>query len=351
MLKINNVKISEDQPPYIIAELSGNHNGSLERAKLSIQMAKQYGASAIKLQTYTADGMTIDLDAPDFVVNRGLWQGYKLYDLYNEAHTPFEWHQELFLYARNLGITVFSTPFDEGGLELLEELSCPAYKIASFELVDTTLIREVAKTGKPMLMSTGMASFDDIGNAVESAKSGGCTAMLLFHCISSYPTPVENSNLKKILDLKREFNLPIGLSDHTIGSIAAITAVGLGACAFEKHFTISRADKGPDSEFSMEPNELRTLVNDLRSAWLSLGNGGFAASKHELENLVFRRSLYFTEDIELGGAITKDNMRRIRPGFGLHPKHYEEILGKTVKVNVKRGDRVTWEAIDPDVYT
>lgn len=348
MFKINNRKIGSDSEPYIIAELSANHNGSLERAKLSLKIAKECGVHAIKIQTYTADTMTIDCDKSDFIVQGGLWNGYKLYDLYNEAHTPFEWHSELYSYARELDITLFSTPFDETAVDLLESLNTPAYKIASFELTDLPLISYVAKKGKPILMSTGMASEEEISEALETARSSGCNSLLLFHCISSYPAPIEQANLNQILNLKNKFGVSVGLSDHTIGNTAAITAVALGACAIEKHFTISRNDKGPDSEFSAEPNELKELVNATRDAWSALGSKSFTRPSAESDSKVFRRSIYFVSDIKSGDKIKSTDIRRIRPGFGLPPKYFDTVIGKTVIKDVERGEAVTWEVLSND---
>lgn len=343
--KIDGREIGSTTQPYIIAELSANHNGSLSRAKESIKAAKESGAHAIKLQTYTADTMTIDCDAPGFVVSGGLWDGYKLYDLYAEAHTPFEWHRELFDYARSLNITCFSSPFDETAVDLLEGLNAPAYKIASFELTDLPLIKRVAKAGKPILMSTGMATEEEIREAIVTARSAGCDDILIFHCISSYPAPIEQANLRKILNLKEKFGVEVGLSDHTMGNVAAVTSIALGATAIEKHFTLSRADKGPDSEFSVEPDELRQLVDDTNSAWLALGVADFSRPDAETSSLIFRRSLYFVNDIAAGQRITRDDIRRIRPGYGLPPKHFDEIVGRVVARDVSRGQPVAWDLL------
>jgi len=345
MFKIQDRLIDSTSPPYIIAELSANHNGSLDRAKLSIKIAKECGVDAVKIQTYNADTMTIDCDKDDFIVKGGLWDGYKLYNLYNEAHTPFEWHSELYRYAKEVGITLFSSPFDETAVDLLESLNTPAYKIASFELTDLPLISYVAKKGKPMLMSTGMATEIEISEALETARSGGCNSLLLFHCISSYPAPIEQANLKQILNLKKIFGVSIGLSDHTIGNTTAIASIALGACAIEKHFTISRDEKGPDSEFSVEPSELKDLVNYTKDAWQALGNEGFIRPNAELGSKVFRRSIYFISDIKSGSKIKESDIRRIRPGFGLAPKYYNELIGKTLVKDVQRGDAVNWDMI------
>ena len=349
MFKINNRKIGDTESPYIIAELSANHNGSIERALLSLKTAKDCGVDAVKIQTYNADTMTIDSDKDDFIIKGGLWSGYKLYDLYNEAHTPFEWHSILFQYAEELGLTLFSTPFDETAVDLLETLNTPAYKIASFELTDLPLISYVAKKGKPILMSTGMASEIEISEAIETARSNGCDSLLLFHCISSYPAPIEQANLSQIINLKKKFGVTIGLSDHTIGNTAAVASVALGACAIEKHFTISRDDKGPDSEFSIEPNELRELVKETKDAWTALGRESFSRPKSESGSKVFRRSIYFTSDIKVGEKIKATDIRRIRPGFGLPPKYFDSIVGKSVTRDVVRGEATSWDLINSDV--
>lgn len=345
-LIINHRKIGRDQPPYIIAELSANHNGSLERALQTIEAAKKAGASAIKLQTYTADTMTIDCDQPEFIVRGGLWDGYKLYDLYKEAQTPFEWHQAMFEHAHKIGITAFSTPFDESAVDLLESLGTPAYKIASFENTDLPLIRYVAKTGKPIIMSTGMASEEEIAEAVAVARSAGCKDLVLLHCISSYPAPVEQSNIRQLSELARRFDVVTGLSDHTLGTTASLAAVALGACIIEKHFTLSRADKGPDSEFSIEPVELKGLCQEARDVWLALGKVGFARQLAERGSKVFRRSVYFVRDLPAGAIVGAEDVRRIRPGMGLPPKYMDALIGKRLKVAVVRGTPTQWEQFD-----
>jgi len=337
--------IGPNQSPYIIAELSANHNGSIIRAKESIKCAKDCGVNAVKIQTYTPDTMTINSNNDDFLLRGGLWDGYKLYDLYKNAHTPYEWHEELFRYAREIGITLFSTPFDESSVDLLESLNTPAYKIASFELADLPLISYAAKKRKPMLMSTGMASENEISEAIETAYSNGCPSVLIFHCISSYPTPIEHANLKKILNLQKTFNVPVGLSDHTIDNTASIVAVALGACAIEKHFTIDREEKGPDSEFSIEPSELKKLVVNSFSAWKSLGSGNFLRPQIESQNLTFKRSIYFISDLKAGEKIKPSDIRRIRPGFGLPPKYFDDLIGKVVLKDVKRGEATSLENI------
>lgn len=343
---ISNRPIGPDHSPYVIAELSANHNGSLERALETIKAAQCCGADAIKLQTYTPDTLTIDCDAPDFMIKGGLWDGYKLYDLYEWAQTPFEWHQAMFEHARKLGITVFSTPFDESAVDLLESLNTPAYKIASFEMVDLPLIRYVASTGKPMIMSTGMASELEIEEAVIAARDAGCKDLVLLHCISSYPAPMDQANLRQMPELARRFGTIPGLSDHTLGTTASVAAVALGACVIEKHFTLSRADKGPDSEFSLEPAELTRLCTDTRDAWLTLGRPSFDRQKAESGSSVFRRSIYFVRDLPAGTVVGVEDIRRIRPGMGLAPKYFDELLGKRVKVAVKRGQATSWELFE-----
>ncbi|MEK9780726.1 MAG: pseudaminic acid synthase [Gammaproteobacteria bacterium] len=345
MLSISGRKISQDQPPYVIAEISANHNGSIERAKLSIKMAANAGANAVKIQSYNADTMTIDCSNEEFIIKGGLWDGYKLYDLYEEAHTPFEWHQELFDYASKIGITLFSSPFDETAVDLLDKLNAPAYKIASFELTDLPLISYVAKKNKPMLMSTGMAEKNEISEALECARTAGCNSILLFHCVSSYPAPLNQANLNFIKTLKNDFDVEIGLSDHTIGNLAATSSIALGASAIEKHFTISRADKGPDSEFSIEPKELEILIKDVNDVWLALGRNDLIRPESETKNRIFRRSLYFVNDIKAGTVVRDQDIRRIRPGFGLEPKYFDKVIGCIATKNIKRGDPVCWDAL------
>jgi len=334
---IKNRPIGPGHPPYIIAELSANHNGSLERALETIDAAQRCGADAIKLQTYTADTMTIDCDGPDFMIQGGLWDGYKLYDLYKWAETPYEWHQALFDHARKRGITVFSTPFDETAVDLLESLNTPAYKIASFEVVDLPLIRYVASTGKPIIMSTGMASEEEIDEAVTAAREAGCQDLVLLHCISSYPAPIDQANLSQIPTLAQRFGTLSGLSDHTLGTTVSVAAVALGACVIEKHLTLSRADKGPDSEFSLEPADLERLCRDAKDAWLALGKPGFQRQQAEVGSKVFRRSLYFVKDLPAGHIIRPEDIRRIRPGMGLPPKYFDQVVGQRLSQAVKRG--------------
>ncbi len=338
--------IGPEHPPYIIAELSANHNGSLERALQTINEAHRCGVDAIKLQTYTADTMTIDCDGPGFMIKGGLWDGFKLYDLYKWAQTPYEWHEAMFRHARARGITVFSTPFDETAVELLEGLDAPAYKIASFEVTDLRLIDRAARTGKPLIMSTGMASEDEIDEAVHTARAAGCRELALLHCVSSYPAPIEQANLRQLPELGRRFDVVPGLSDHTMGTAAAVAAVALGACLIEKHFTLSRGDKGPDSEFSLEPAELERLCRDTRDAWVALGKTGFERCQAESASRVFRRSIYFVRDMPAGTIVSSADIRCIRPGLGLPPKHFDELLGRRLKVPVTKGTPSSWALFD-----
>ena len=343
---IDGVEIGLGCKPYIVAELSANHNGSIERAKETILLAKKNGADAIKLQTYTADTMTIDDDSDEFMIHGGLWDGYKLYDLYKWAETPYEWHEELFAYAKEIGITCFSTPFDETAVDLLESLNTPAYKIASFETIDLPLIRYVAKTGKPMIISTGMANLTEIEEAVDAARMGGCKELILLHCVSSYPAPAEQSNLATIQDLSNRFDVISGLSDHSLGTEISVASIALGASFIEKHFTINRSEKGPDSAFSIEPNELKKLCSDSEAVWSAIGKAGYDRKDSEKANLNFRRSIYFVNEVKSGSIISEKDIRRIRPGFGLPPKYFNELIGRRVSRNVSRGTAVTWELID-----
>lgn len=345
-ITINGREIGLNSPPYIIAELSANHNGNIERAFETIKTARDQGAHAIKIQTYTADTMTIDCDREEFMIRGGLWNGYKLYDLYKWAETPFEWHKAIFDYAASIGITIFSTPFDETAVDLLESLNTPAYKIASFEATDLPLIRYVASKGKPMIMSTGMCSEEEIEEAVKTAREAGCKELVLLHCISSYPAPMDQANLRQMPNLAARFNSLPGLSDHTLGTTASVAAVALGACVIEKHFTLSRQDKGPDSEFSIEPDELKRLCQDTLDAWSALGRADFERQQAEEASKRYRRSVYFVRNMKAGQKITETDIRRIRPGFGLPPKHYDELLGRTVRADVMRGTAVQWELLN-----
>ena len=337
--------IGPDHEPYVICELSGTHNGELARALDLIDAAAATGCDAVKIQTYTADTITIDSDRPEFTLHGGLWDGRTLHDLYGEASTPYAWHAALFERARERGVTLFSTPFDETAVDLLEGLGAPAYKIASFEIVDLPLIDYVARTKKPMIISTGMANEAEMAAAVETAMAGGAAGVVLLHCISSYPAPIDQANVRNVPALASRFGVVAGLSDHTPGTAASVAAVSLGASVIEKHFTLSRADGGPDAAFSLEPAEFTALVRDCKDAWRALGQAGFQRVGVEAASLQFRRSLYVVADVAAGEAITKANVRSIRPGLGLPPKHLPEILGRTAARALKRGEPLSWDML------
>jgi pseudaminic acid synthase len=337
--------IGPEHPPYIVAEMSGNHNGEIARAIRLIDAAKESGADAVKLQTYTADTITIDHDGPGFVLEGGLWDGRRLYELYQEAHTPWQWHAELFEHARRIGITIFSAPFDSTAVELLQSLGAPAYKIASPEIIDLDLIELCAATGKPLIISTGMATFGEIAEAVETARAAGAAQILVLHCISSYPTPLDQAHLSTIGDLSRHLAAPIGLSDHTLDTFAAAVAVGQGAVLIEKHFTLARADGGVDSAFSLEPDELKRLVDDSRAAHAALGRPNYRPSEAEHGMLVARRSLYMVADIRAGETFTPRNVRSVRPNLGMAPKHLRSVLGKTATRDLPRGTPLTADMV------
>ncbi len=342
---INDRAISPEHPPYVIAEISANHNGKIENAYELIRQARQAGASAVKLQTYRPDTITIDCDNEDFQIHGGLWDGRTLFDLYKEAHMPWEWHAPLFSYAKELGITIFSSPFDFSAVDLLEELGTPAYKIASFEAIDIPLIQYVARTGKPMIISTGMANELEISEAVHAATQSGCKQLALLHCVSGYPAPAAEYNLHTIPDMIERFGCITGLSDHTLDNATAIAAVALGATIIEKHFTLDRNAGGPDDSFSLEPPDLKRLCQDTYTAWSALGSADYTRQPTEKTNAKFRRSLYFVKDMSAGEKITSECVKSIRPGFGLAPKEYEKILHRHVKVAVKRGTPVRVELI------
>jgi N-acetylneuraminate synthase len=338
-------RIGLDFEPYVICELSGNHNGSLERAIELLEAGAATGADAIKIQSYTADTITIDHDGPGFRIEGGLWDGRTLYDLYGEAQTPFEWHEPLFRRARELGVTLFSSPFDETAVDLLEELGAPAYKIASFEAVDLPLVAYAASKRKPMIISTGMANIDEIDAAVRTARDNGCEQIVLLHCVSSYPAPDEQSNVRTVPDLADRFGVVSGLSDHTSGSAVAVASIALGGCVVEKHFTLRRADGGPDSSFSLEPDEFRTLVEDCKRAWRSLGKPSYDLQGCEKGSIEFRRSIYVVRDVAAGEQLTRENVRSIRPGHGLAPKHLPEVLGRQAARDLKRGEPLDWPSV------
>ena len=338
-------RIGPDDPPYLIAELSANHGGDVERAFALMEAAKQAGADAVKLQTYTPDTMTIDHDGEEFLIKGGLWDGRRLYDLYQEAHTPWDWHDALFAKGRELGITVFSSPFDDTAVELLESLNAPAYKIASFEAVDLPLIEKAAATGKPLIISTGMANADEIVDAVAAARRTGSGEIVLLHCVSAYPAKPEEANLMTIPDLARRFGVPVGLSDHTLGTDVGVAAVSLGASVIEKHFTMSRSEPGPDSAFSLEPEEFAALVHSSRTAWAALGCIRYGPTEDEKGNLMFRRSLYIVKDMEEGEVFTPANLRSIRPSLGLAPKEYPNVLGRRARRALMRGTALKWSMV------
>ncbi len=344
-IKIAGREIGPGYPPYLIAEMSGNHNGDIKRALALIEAASRAGVDAVKLQTYTADTITIDHDGPEFTIDSGLWAGRTLFELYEEAHTPWEWHGELFTKARELGLTIFSSPFDDTAVDFLEQLDVPAYKIASFEAIDLPLIRRVAATGKPMIISTGMANQTEIGEAVAAAKDAGASQIVLLHCVSAYPSHAAEANLRTLPDLAARFAMPSGLSDHTMGIAVPLAAVALGACVIEKHFTLSRADGGPDAAFSLEPEELTALVKGCRTAWEALGGVNYARTASEDANVRFRRSLYVVADIAAGEEFTSRNVRSIRPGFGLAPKHLPQILGRRAAAALRRGTPLSFDAV------
>lgn len=345
-ITINGRKISAKHEPYVIAELSANHNGSLETAFTLLNVAKNSGASAVKLQTYTADTITLNCDSDEFRIKSGLWEGRTLYDLYQEAHMPWEWHKPLFDYARELEITIFSSPFDRTAVDLLEDLNAPAYKIASFEAVDLPLIKYVAATGKPMIISTGMADKEEIAEAIQAAYDGGCKELAILHCVSGYPAPAEDYNLRTIKDMASSFNIPVGLSDHTLDNTTAIASVVLGASIIEKHFTLDRNGGGPDDSFSLEPEDLRQLCVGAKTAWQALGQVDYGRKSSEQGNAQFRRSLYFVKDMKAGDVIDETCIRSVRPGFGLAPKYYNEIIGKKLKKDVVKNVATSFDIID-----
>ncbi|OXR47999.1 pseudaminic acid synthase [Pusillimonas sp. T2] len=338
-------RIGQDVPPYVIAEMSANHNGRLERALSIVEKAKAAGADAVKLQTYTADTITLNCDAEDFRICGGLWDGKTLYQLYQEAHMPWEWHRPLFDRARQLGITIFSSPFDSSAVDLLEELGAPAYKIASFEAIDLPLIRYVAGTGKPMIISTGMADAEEIQEALDIAREGGCRDIAILHCVSGYPAPAEDYNLRTIPDMLRRYGVVTGLSDHTLGNTTAIASVALGASIIEKHFTLGRGDGGPDDSFSLEPQELAALCRDSKTAWSALGAIDYGRKSSEQGNAQFRRSLYFIQAMKMGEIVTKESVRSVRPGYGVAPKYMDEIVGRRVCRDVRQFEPVTWDTL------
>lgn len=346
-IKIGQFEIDQNHPPFIIAEMSGNHNHSLERALAIVEAAAEAGVHALKLQTYTADTMTLDIDGGEFLIDdpNNLWQGASLYRLYQQAYTPWEWHQPIFDRCRELGIIGFSTPFDGTAVDFLESLNVPCYKIAAFENTDLPLLKKVAATGKPVFLSTGMATIAELDEAVRTLRENGCPEIILLKCTSTYPAAPENSNLRTLPHLRELFGCEVGISDHTLGIGAAVAAVALGAAVIEKHFTLSRADGGVDAAFSMEPEEMRLLVNESERARQALGKIFYGPTESEKASLKHRRSLYICQDLRAGSVLTSRNVRSIRPGLGLPPKYYEIVLGKKVNRDVKRGTPLSWEII------
>lgn len=346
-MQIEHRKIGLDTSPFVIAEMSGNHNQSLERAFAIVDAAASAGAHALKIQTYTPDTMTIDLDEREFHISdpKSIWAGNSLYKLYSEAYTPWEWHSAIFMRARQKGLIPFSTPFDDTAVDFLESLDVPCYKIASFENTDLPLIRRVAATGKPLIISTGMASVAELDETVRAAREAGCKELVLLKCTSTYPATAENTNIRTIPHMRELFGCEVGLSDHTMGNGVALASIALGATVIEKHFTLSRADGGVDSTFSMEPNELKELVEASERAWASLGSVSYGPTMAEQGSLQYRRSLYVVENIPAGGALSIENVRAIRPGLGLPTKYLKLILGKKVVRAVSRGTPVSWDIV------
>lgn len=340
---IENTLLNVACPPYVVAEMSANHNGKIENAFRIIEEAKRAGANAVKMQTYTPDTITLNCDSEDFQIHGGLWDGRTLYELYQEAHTPWDWHKPLFDHARRVGITLFSSPFDNTAVDLLEDLNAPAYKIASFEAIDLPLIRYAASTGKPLIISTGMANVGEIAEAVEAARGAGCTQLALLHCVSAYPAPAEDYNLRTIGDLAQRFGVVAGLSDHTLGNATAIASVALGASIIEKHFTLDRSAGGPDDGFSLEPSEFAALCCDARTAWAALGEASYKRSNSEEGNVKFRRSLYFVRSMKAGDIIDQESIRSIRPGYGISPKYMLNVMDRRLRRDIFAGTPVRWD--------
>jgi len=346
-LKIKNRKIGSNQHPYIVAELSANHNGDIKRAIEIIRQAKESGADAVKIQTYKPDTITLKSNSEDFIINdHGLWHGRTLYDLYEEAHMPWEWHQPLFEFSEKIGITIFSSPFDKTAVDLLEDLNAPAYKIASFEITDLPLIEYIAKTGKPIIMSTGMATKEEIKEAVETVESIGVNDIALLHCVSSYPAEAKDYNLSTLHDLGESFGLVYGLSDHTLSNTTALASIALGGSIIEKHFTLDRSGKGPDDSFSLEPSELSSLCRESKVVWESLGKIDYSLKAGEKDNVKFRRSLYFYKSLKKGEVISEDSVKSVRPGYGLKPKFLKKIIGKKAKKDIEENTAVTLDLIE-----
>jgi len=347
-IRIDGRAIGPNEPPYVVAELSANHNGQLSKALRLIEEAKKAGADAVKVQSYKADTITLNCDSDEFKIRGGLWDGRTLYALYEEAHMPWEWHQPLFEHARKVGITLFSSPFDMTAIDMLEDLNAPAYKIASFEAVDLPLIKYAAQTGKPMIISTGMADAEEIQEAIAAARDGGCKELAVLHCVSGYPAPAHDYNLRTIPDMMDRFGLVIGLSDHTLDNTTALTSVAMGARIIEKHFTLDRSGGGPDDSFSLEPSELAALCQGVKTAWQALGRVDYGRKSSEQGNVKFRRSLYFVKTLKVGDEITPDAIRSVRPGFGLPTKYADALLGKRMSRDVNYGTAVAWQDLGRD---
>ena len=345
-ITINGRRIGPSYPPYIIAELSANHNGDINRAYQIMEAAKKAGADAIKLQTYTPDTITVDSSNDDFMINDGLWKGQSLYELYSDAFMPWDWHEKLFKKAKELNLTIFSSPFDDSAVELLESLDTPAYKIASFEAIDLPLIRKVASTGKPLIISTGMANLEEIGEAIDTAISNGCKELVVLHCVSGYPAPADEYNLKTISDMSERFSVLTGLSDHTIDNATALASVALGASVIEKHVTLDRDGGGADDSFSIEPLELEALCRDVKTVWSAIGKPNYSRTAAEKGNVKFRRSVYVVDDVKCGETFDKNNLRSIRPGYGLEPKHLDSVLGKKATRDIPKNTALDWNMID-----
>ncbi len=346
-IQISNCSIGPDHPPFIIAEMSANHNSSFKRALAIVEAAAKAGVHAVKLQTYTADTLTIDADNEDFTINdsNSLWNGQTLHKLYQQAYTPWEWHRPIFKRCQELGLVAFSTPFDESAVDFLEDLDVPAYKIASFENNHLPLIRKVASTGKPMIISIGMASIAELDEAVQTACQAGCEDLILLKCTSTYPATPKDTNLLTIPHLGQLFNVKVGLSDHTLGIGVSVASIALGATVIEKHFTLRRSDGGVDAVFSMEPDEMKLLVKETYTAWEALGQVRYGATQREEASVMFRRSIYVVEDIRKGMSFTAKNVRIIRPGNGLHPRHYDFLLSRTASCDIQRGTPMNWDFV------
>jgi pseudaminic acid synthase len=345
VISISNRAIGVSEPPYLIAEMSANHNGIIEDAFKIIEQAKNSGANAIKLQTYKPDTITLDSDREEFKISGGLWDGRSLYELYKEAHTPWEWHKPLFDYARKLNITIFSSPFDNSAVDLLEDLNTPAYKIASLEVVDLPLIKYVASTGKPLIISTGLADVQEIQEAIDAACEAGCKQLAILHCVTGYPAPAVDYNLRTIPDMINRFGLVTGLSDHTLDNATAIASIALGASIIEKHFTLDRNRGGPDDSFSLEPIEMAALSENIKTAWQAMGKINYSLKSSETGNIKFRRSLYFIKEMTKGETITDACIKSVRPGYGLPPKFLDLLIGRKVSRHISKNMPTSWDVL------